>query len=678
MRYTSSTFPTNEVPGELERQRLEHECFAQSRIKGYVCRAGLFESLDKVLKTKTSSIRIVTGQSGCGKSALLAAWIEQARLPERTFVHYIGGTSESRTAQSIVLRLMETIRQWGTVSDRIPDDFQEAVCLLPEWLAMAAKSQKGGVLIVLDALDRLESEHDRKLWWLPSYLPTGVRLVASTLPAESEDELLRRGWLTPATRVAVPLLDEAWRREIIATYLEHFTEELDPALVSRLATAPQSGCILFLKVLLDELRIRTKHCERESKVERMLESKDSVDLFIQVLKELEELDKTRPNLLRDALVFLHVAKRSLTENELLQLLSEHEDPASGPLPMAQWSPPRLTLDELLVSHNGTLAFFHEELRQAVERGYLAEEWICRKIHGRLAGVALSWNTERFGQSLRSYGLAHGAYHLRQEDDHEKLWALLEDEGYRKAQLAEFKRVDETVTGLRHGIEVYAARNGETGEDDARLCCLVLRCGEVVQDETTSLQRTFHDFQNRPLDDPSRVEDALSRMQDLSDVKFYQACLLLLYLECHRSKIAGVPVSLTRAEIIVNAISVKVPDGTKITMTDWLEGNLVRSLPWKILAGALAKATTYSSPYTLLQIATGLEDAGEREGAIQMLSCALNVAWARHQCISIGSSFQKIGEASQAAHAFAKAQSLPYEDNYEDYSDELKSGEFCGS
>ncbi|MEY5015402.1 MAG: hypothetical protein RIS92_1760, partial [Verrucomicrobiota bacterium] len=530
-----AAYPAAEVPDESERQRMEHAVFAQSRTKGYVSRPELFETLDLVFEQDSPAVKVVTGSSGGGKSALIAAWMEQSaeRLPERCFVHYIGGTPESGTAHGLVRRLMQTIRRWGVVDKAVPDDFSEAVGLLPKWLESAAVGKSGGVLLVLDALNQIEDAADRSLWWLPSVLPPGVRLIASTLPGPAEETLRKRGWMCPENVVEVTPLSIAERREIIARYLSRFAKQIEEPVVRRLSEAPQTSNALFLKVVLDELRSRASHEALSSMVERMLEARDPVELFTQVFKGLEEFDRDRPNLVRETLGYLHEARRGLTESELLQLLSDHPDPATNPLPHRIWAPVYLALEESLVNRNGRLGFFHDYLREAVEREYLDEESERIRIHARFGEVALAWQTQRFSPSLRTYGLAFGAYHLRKEGDHEKLWSLLQKDAYRAAQKAEFNRVDEAVEALREGVERYAQRNGATGEDDTRLCWLTLRCGAVAREARTQLGEVFEAFRTGHSESMERVDTALERLSILEDRRFVDACLLLLYLECER-------------------------------------------------------------------------------------------------------------------------------------------------
>ncbi len=383
-----AAFPASEVPNELEREWLDHEAFAKSRLKAYVGRDRVLGLLDEVLDLNGPAVKVVTGTSGGGKSALLAYWLEQRslRVPKRTFVHYIGGTPESGTLGNLVFRLLRTIQSWGAAGDRIPADLVEAIAVLPHWLARSA-AQPGGVLIVLDALNQLEEKSAHHLAWLPAEPIPGVRWVVSTLPGGSQDALAARGWLTSAQRVEVPPLERVERARIVVSYLSSFTKQLAGRLVDRIADAPQSENALFLRVALDELRVHGRHDSIEMLVDRLLGCRSPVELFIFAIRNLEKFDKERPNLVRESLGFLCVARRGLSENELLQLLSPSEDPATQPLPRALWSPIYLALEGSLVQRNGRLAFFHDFLREAVRREYLDEEWEFRNVHSRFVNLA---------------------------------------------------------------------------------------------------------------------------------------------------------------------------------------------------------------------------------------------------------------------------------------------------
>ena len=579
-------FPASSVPNALDREALEHAAFGQSRIKGYVPRLGLFEQLDGVFTSPTPSVKIVTGESGSGKSALLAAWISNlgTRIPERHFVHYIGGTPESASVGSIIRRLMAQIRAWGAVADPIPDDLSDAVELLPNWLQRSVEGQKDGVLIVLDALNQIEKEWDKTLWWLPKDLPEGVRVVASTLTGSSQSALEKRGWTKSS--VSVPLLGDDEKRTIIVSYLANFSKGLAGPLADRLVKAPQAANPLFLRVVLDELRLRARHENLASSLDKMLQAKNPVELYVKVLKNLEEFDKDRPNLVREAMGYLAAARRGLTESELLQLLSMADSPATNPLPRHLWSPLYLALEDSLVSRNGQLGFFHDYLRQAVELEYLDEKWEREKIHGRFGEVAEAWNTERFSPSLRKYGLGYGAWHLRMTGAHERLWQILCESQYLTAQRIEFQQQHESIAALKNGVELFAERNGQELEDDARLCKLVLLCGETAENARSSLSAIFSEFISAKLADSEMVERAFDKLSIISEDLLFSAGQILLLKESERALNERAPTDRKTLVKILERLEERVSKDTIVSCNCRLEERLVEVLPidlWKRMA-----------------------------------------------------------------------------------------------
>lgn len=592
------------IDDEWERQRLEHQSFAQSRIEGYVERQGLFDELDDVLVDEDHPYRSVEGDSGIGKSALLAAWLvhlkKEGRLPKQNFSHFLGCTPDSSTVANLVNRLVESLRRWGTVTEPVPADFGEVMQKLPEWLAKAGQ-MPGGVLIVIDALNQLESDHDQSLWWLPWELPRGVRLVVSALPEKSQEALAKRGWWYGLPIVEVTLLDANERQELIVNYLARFAMALDGRRINRLSQASQCGNALFLKVVLDELRLRCQPSEQNARIDELLACSTPKSLFAKVIKGLDRFNGGRGDLAREALGCLAVARRGLTEAELLELLSTDENPHANPLPKTLCQPFFTALKDSLFNRQGRLGFFHDYLRWAVEAEYLSTPEDRLKLHGRFVVVAKAWNSDRFSPSLRAYSLAHGAFHLQQivatrPEVHETLWTLLGDEKYHEAQQAEFHRIDETVAALKIGIDVYAQRHGQTQEDDIRLAWLSLRCGEVVQVARISLQPIFDAFRTVPDGVADRIESTLRQLQILDESAFFQAGLLLLYSECERAEASDRPVLFSHLASIVDAVVTKIPQGAAIDGdTEWLEQKVVPAMPmdlWSRMVDLPQNATAW--------------------------------------------------------------------------------------
>ena len=471
-------FPEEKVPGDTERRRLEHEAFGQSRVAGYIPRPALFAKLDQWLTAPSSAVCVVTGESGSGKSALLAAWLAQLgnNAPKHRFIHYIGGTPESSTARSIVFRLLHEIRDWVAVTDPVPDDFSEAVAVLPEWLRRAGEGKGGSVLLVLDALNQLENEAELGLGWLPKELPPGVRLLVSTLPGKAEDELRQRKWM--GAPVEVPTLETAERRSIIEHFLREAGKNPDAIPVDKLANAPQSANALYLRVVLNELKLRASFGKVEELLDDLLEAKDPSELFVRVLKNLEEFDRERPDLVRESLGYLGLARRGLTEGELLELLSDAPNPSSSPLPRHYWSPLYLALADSLVSRTGQLGFFHDYLKKAVESEYLDEDRERKKIHGCFGEVALAWNSDRFGPALRDYALEHGIGHLLEAGEIDAAVGLCLDDGFFEASRSRLGSAGPFMQTLQAATEQVAGLCPEIRDLEAALCRLALRQGKI--------------------------------------------------------------------------------------------------------------------------------------------------------------------------------------------------------
>ena len=106
-------FPIEEVPTALERERLDHEAFAVARQKVYIGRDEYFKRLNDHIASAGTPL-VVLGESGAGKSALIANWInnhKKAHPDDFMVIHYIGGTADSADYVKILRRIMEEIQE---------------------------------------------------------------------------------------------------------------------------------------------------------------------------------------------------------------------------------------------------------------------------------------------------------------------------------------------------------------------------------------------------------------------------------------------------------------------------------------------------------------------------------------------------------------------------------------
>jgi nephrocystin-3 len=376
-------YPAGEVPDLLAREAAEHEAFALSRAKVYIRRPEYFVRLDEHAAGDGPPL-VILGESGVGKSALLANWALDYRKkhPEDfLFLHFIGSTPQSTDYVALLHRLLSEIKNRLEDPEEVPakpDKLREA---LPLWLAKAsawADREGHRIVIILDALNQIEDRDAAPdLGWLPDYFPPHVRVKLSTLPGRPLTTLEKRSWPT----FTVEGLNPEEIRHIIPAYLQQYRKTLDERLIAYLVPAPQCANPLFLKALLEELRVFGVFEELEKRLCYYLEAATVPGLYHKILERLEEdYEKPRPGLVGESLSCLWAARRGLMESELLELLGQD----GQPLPRAFWSPQFLALEESLISRSGLFTFFHDYLRQAVKERYLPTPEAQQAAHLRLA------------------------------------------------------------------------------------------------------------------------------------------------------------------------------------------------------------------------------------------------------------------------------------------------------
>lgn len=144
-------FPAGSEPDWLERQAIEHEAFARQRtvriIAGrhygvYIGRQTYFDRLDSYVDALSDGRGlVVVGDSGSGKSALLANWVlrrHQAHPDGCLIVHFIGASADSSDWQAMLRRVLGELKRRFDIAHDIPDKPDELRAAFANWLHMAS------------------------------------------------------------------------------------------------------------------------------------------------------------------------------------------------------------------------------------------------------------------------------------------------------------------------------------------------------------------------------------------------------------------------------------------------------------------------------------------------------------------------------------------------------------
>jgi tetratricopeptide (TPR) repeat protein len=371
-------YPEDSIPDPLDREVIEHEFYAKSRLGVYIGSDVYFERLNTHVKTDGPPM-VVLGESGSGKSALLANWAFKYRKKhpnEYIFMYFIGASTQSTNWVAMLHCIMGELKRRFAIEQNIPDRSDELRVAFANWLHIAAAH--GRMTLIIDGLNQLEErEQAQDLVWLPSEIPANIRLMLSTLTGRPLDELEKRGW--PSLRVEA--LNRNERKQLTRVYLSQYSKELTKEHENRIAETEQASKPLYLRALLEELRIYGDRDKLGKMIKKYLAAPTVEKLYEEILQRYEQDYETdAPGLVGEAMSLLWAARRGLTETELRELLGSQEEP----LPASQWSPLYIAADRALVNRSGLIGFFHNYFREAVRRKYLPIPEDQHAAHIRLA------------------------------------------------------------------------------------------------------------------------------------------------------------------------------------------------------------------------------------------------------------------------------------------------------
>lgn len=385
MQLLDERFP-NPVPATPdERERAAHGDYLRRRTTLFVPERGAMDRLDRLVRRGGPPL-LVRGEAGTGKSSLVANWlsgfaVEPQSRPQSllstllggigrkpasvgtALVYSVGAAGSSREWPAIVRFLTREAMRANTALETLPEDPE---ALLTAFLGELRKLAAGGrVLLVIDGIDQVaEPSSSSPLAWLPDSFPEHVRVVATLRPGPACDTLVARGW----NLLSLAGLSIQARRTIARQFLASYGKRLPGVLLDRIAGAGQAAVPLYLRTLLEELRVFGSHEALSSRLDLCLRSATPLELFDMVLARLEADHGDPPGLVGESLALLASARLGLTEEDLLILLGA----ASAPLPRARWAPLRAALDEFLLETGGRISLFHETLTEVVRRRYLAD------------------------------------------------------------------------------------------------------------------------------------------------------------------------------------------------------------------------------------------------------------------------------------------------------------------
>jgi tetratricopeptide (TPR) repeat protein len=355
-------FAESKPPTPLEEEQSKHRAFAASRVRAYIPNPDYLKRLNEWIASEEQPL-VLYAESGSGKSSLVAFWCDQLRRrqPDLFIIeHYVGIGAGDSDHLGIIRHIMQEIRERFDRSEELPTKPEELERAFANWLGFNAGSP---MLLVIDGINQL-SGRALDLHWLPPVMPAGVKLIISSTVEQTLVGLRKRGW----EELGMQPLKERERESVVVRFLAEYHKALMSDQVLQIAEDAKCSHPLFLRTLLEEMRLHGTHEHLERTLTTLLSTTGTEDLFQRVLERLE--DDYSQKVVREVMSLLWCSRGGLSELELAELTG---------ISRLKLSTLLLGLDYHLVRRDGLLGFFHDYLRRAVGKRYLPEE--SRRVAG---------------------------------------------------------------------------------------------------------------------------------------------------------------------------------------------------------------------------------------------------------------------------------------------------------
>ena len=365
-------FLEEEELDDISRELNHQDNFLYTACDSYISR--LYEEM-KVLDYINGNIHkpcIFTADAGTGKTSMLAWLIGGNQMSDNVIYRFVGTSSASSDVSHTLHQIVEELARKGYITE---DDLEDAKANIMIKFPTVLRKIKGKCNIILDAVDQWNHLTDASFRWLPETLPENVKILLSIKKDGQADivkHLVSKNYLVKELN---KISDDKEKTAIIAGYLSSFLKDIDEDQIAHILSLPGSGNPLYLKIVLNELRI---HGSFDTLMEQLKKDYGSTpkEAFQMVLNRLEteEFGSVIPT---NALVKYVLGTTACSTEGVL--VEEFGTICKNTIPECKNLPVEEILDEVyglvrhlsayLVIDGNRVNFLYDSFRQAVKERY---------------------------------------------------------------------------------------------------------------------------------------------------------------------------------------------------------------------------------------------------------------------------------------------------------------------
>lgn len=245
-------FAAREEMDELGQEWNHQDNFLFSACDSYIPRGHEEAKILAYLAGDINKPCVFMADAGTGKTSMLAWLIRENRLAGTVIYRFVGTSSASSDVTLTLHQLAQELARKDLISQ---EDFEEAKTNILLKMPALLRKIKGKCTIILDAVDQWNHLTASSFRWLPETLPENVKLLLS-IKKDGQEEIIN--YLTGKSDCILELkgiTDDDEKTAIIVSYLSSFLKDIDKKQMGHILRLPGSGNPLYLKIVLNELRI---------------------------------------------------------------------------------------------------------------------------------------------------------------------------------------------------------------------------------------------------------------------------------------------------------------------------------------------------------------------------------------------------------------------------------------
>jgi len=482
-----------ELLSVLEMEKQQQNIYLKNKTRIYAENPIWYETIDKFIQNKEKAL-VVTGESGMGKSALLANWIvyrQNKKIKNEKIIYHFTGLSQSggdynKITQRLIVEIYEIYK--FSISEKSTKDEENKKEKLKDKLnnlfAEIPKNEK--LIIVLGSLDcLLEVDNAKMLNWIPEY-PDNIKIIYSSLQGDkSMEALIRRGY----NYLVVDALSQEIRKKIVTKYFKMFNMKLNEDQVEKITKDIKCENPLVLLTKLDDLRIFCNSDNFDKKIEEYLSVESNESLFELLLQNIEaafsENKKNKKNFVKDILSLIAVSRYGLTEKEIISMTK---------ITKLIWTKFFNSMSGHLFLINGFVTINNSIMLNAVKNRYLKDN-LSEQPYRKMISTYMETDDDiwyvRKNEEL--------PFQLMELKDWDKLYNFLLDKNvfydiYERVEyeLGKYWRALRETDVNRYPMEKYLKLEPAGNEEDKQLFYyyIAMFCNEILSDYSLGIKFSF--------------------------------------------------------------------------------------------------------------------------------------------------------------------------------------------